>query len=69
MLDSAESRNNFLLAALPNDSMPPGLLDTLASSTDLNIALEAILIAGAFTAVVVSGATGSPLAYRNGAGS
>jgi hypothetical protein len=32
----------FLLAALPNDSMPPGLLDTLASSTDLNIALEAV---------------------------
>jgi len=34
--------NAFLLAALPNDSMPPGLLDTLANSTDLNIALEAI---------------------------
>ncbi|MGZ3332145.1 MAG: hypothetical protein ACXU9O_07075 [Gemmatimonadaceae bacterium] len=32
----------FLLAALPNDSMPPGLLDTLANSTDLNIALEAV---------------------------
>jgi hypothetical protein len=32
----------FLLAALPNDSMPAGLLDTLANSTDLNIALEAI---------------------------
>jgi hypothetical protein len=34
--------NAFLLAALPNDSMPPGLLDTLAGSTDLNIALEAV---------------------------
>src|SRR5712672_579067 len=34
--------NAFLLAALPNDSMPPGLLDTLANSPDLNIALEAI---------------------------
>jgi hypothetical protein len=32
----------FLLAALPNDSMPPDLLDTLANSTDLNIALEAV---------------------------
>ena len=32
----------FLLAALPNDSMPSGLLDTLANSTDLNIALEAV---------------------------
>jgi hypothetical protein len=32
----------FLLAALPNDSMPPGLLDTLANSPDLNIALEAV---------------------------
>jgi len=32
----------FLLAALPNDSMSPGLLDTLANSPDLNIALEAV---------------------------
>jgi len=32
----------FLLAALPNDSMSPGLLDTLANSTDLNTALEAV---------------------------
>ena len=32
----------FLLAALPNDSISPGLLDTLASSDDLNIALEAV---------------------------
>jgi hypothetical protein len=32
----------FLLAALPNDSMSPGLLDTLANSTDLNVALEAV---------------------------
>jgi hypothetical protein len=32
----------FLLAALPNDSVPPGLLDTLANSTDLGIALEAV---------------------------
>jgi hypothetical protein len=34
--------NAFLLAALPSDSMPPGLLDTLANSPDLNIALEAV---------------------------
>jgi hypothetical protein len=32
----------FLLAALPNDSISPGLLDTLANSTDLNVALEAV---------------------------
>ncbi len=32
----------FLLAALPNDSMSPDLLDTLANSPDLNIALEAV---------------------------
>jgi len=32
----------FLLAALPNDSMSPVLLDTLANSQDLNIALEAV---------------------------
>ena len=32
----------FLLAALPNDSMSPNLLDTLANSPDLNIALEAV---------------------------
>jgi hypothetical protein len=32
----------FLLAALPNDSMPEQLLDTLANSPDLGIALEAV---------------------------
>jgi hypothetical protein len=32
----------FLLAALPNDSISPEVLDTLANSPDLNIALEAI---------------------------
>ena len=32
----------FLLAALPNDSISPSLLDTLANSSDLNIALEAV---------------------------
>jgi len=32
----------FLLAALPNDSISPELLDTLAGSDDLNIALEAV---------------------------
>ena len=32
----------FLLAAIPNDSMPAGLLDTLANSPDLGIALEAV---------------------------
>jgi hypothetical protein len=32
----------FLLAALPNDSVSPGILDTLANSPDLNIALEAV---------------------------
>jgi hypothetical protein len=32
----------FLLAALPNDSISPEILDTLASSDDLNIALEAV---------------------------
>jgi len=32
----------FLLAALPNDSISPGLLDTLANSADMGIALEAV---------------------------
>ncbi|MFL5464895.1 MAG: hypothetical protein ACJ799_02615 [Gemmatimonadaceae bacterium] len=32
----------FLLAALPNDSVSPGILDTLANSDDLGIALEAV---------------------------
>ena len=32
----------FLLAALPNDSISPSLLDTLANSLDLSVALEAI---------------------------
>jgi hypothetical protein len=32
----------FLLAALPNDSMSPDLLDTLANSPGLGIALEAV---------------------------
>jgi hypothetical protein len=32
----------FLLAALPNDSMSPEILDTLANSPDLSIALEAV---------------------------
>lgn len=32
----------FLLAALPNDSVSPEILDTLANSLDLNIALEAV---------------------------
>jgi hypothetical protein len=32
----------FLLAALPNDSVSPELLDTLANSPGLNIALEAV---------------------------
>jgi hypothetical protein len=32
----------FLLAALPNDSISPSLLDTLASSDDMGIALEAV---------------------------
>jgi hypothetical protein len=32
----------FLLAALPNDSISPAILDTLASSSDLGIALEAV---------------------------
>ena len=32
----------FLLAALPNDSVSPDILDTLANSPDLNIALEAV---------------------------
>jgi hypothetical protein len=31
----------FLLAALPNDSISPALLDTLANSNDLSISLEA----------------------------
>lgn len=32
----------FLLAALPNDSISPALLDTLADSEDMGIALESI---------------------------
>src|SRR3954470_6141328 len=32
----------FVLAALPNDSISPGILDTLANSPDLGIALEAV---------------------------
>jgi len=32
----------FLLAALPNDSISPTILDTLANSDDLGIALEAV---------------------------
>jgi len=32
----------FLLAALPNDSVSPEILDTLANSPDLNIALEVV---------------------------
>ena len=32
----------FLLAAVPNDSVPEQLLDTLANSPDLGIALEAV---------------------------
>lgn len=32
----------FLLAALPNDSISPTLLDTLANSDDMGIALEAV---------------------------
>jgi len=32
----------FVLAALPNDSISPGILDTLANSQDLGIALEAV---------------------------
>ena len=32
----------FLLAALPNDSISPAILDTLANSNDLGIALEAV---------------------------
>src|SRR5258706_10211917 len=34
--------NAFLLAALPNDSIPTGLLDPLATSPYLNTAVEAI---------------------------
>ena len=45
-LDSSiRARRNdraFLLAALPNDSISPSLLDTLANSLDLSVALEAI---------------------------
>ncbi len=45
-LDSAiRTRMNdraFLLAALPHDSISPALLDTLASSTDVGVTLEAI---------------------------
>jgi hypothetical protein len=37
----------FILAALPNDSISPGILDTLATSPDLGIALEAIRNPGA----------------------
>jgi hypothetical protein len=32
----------FLLAALPNDSISPEILDTLANSADMGIALEAV---------------------------
>lgn len=32
----------FLIAALENDSVSPGILDTLASSNDLGIALQAV---------------------------
>ena len=32
----------FLIAALENDSISPGILDTLANSNDLNIALQAV---------------------------
>lgn len=32
----------FLIAALENDSISPGILDTLASSNDLGIALQAV---------------------------
>lgn len=32
----------FLVAALPHDSISPGILDTLAGSPDLGIALEAV---------------------------
>ena len=32
----------FLIAALPNDSISPGILDTLANSSDMGIALEAV---------------------------
>jgi hypothetical protein len=45
-LDSAiRARMNdraFLIAALPHDSISPDVLDTLAASPDLNVALEAI---------------------------
>ena len=45
-LDSSiRARRNdraFLLAALPNDAISPSLLDTLANSLDLSVALEAI---------------------------
>jgi hypothetical protein len=45
-LDSAiRARINdrdFVIAALPHDSISTGILDTLASSTDLGIALEAV---------------------------
>ena len=45
-LDSAiRARMNdkaFLIAALPHDSISSGILDTLASSPDLNVALEAV---------------------------
>ena len=32
----------FLIAALPHDSISPAILDTLATSPDLNVALEAV---------------------------
>jgi hypothetical protein len=32
----------FLIAALENDSISPGILDTLANSNDLNVALQAV---------------------------
>ena len=45
-LDSAIRANltdrAFLLAALPNDSISPDVLDTLANGTDLGVTLEAV---------------------------
>lgn len=42
----------FLLAALPNDSISPALLDTLADSQDMGIALEAVRNPGATSATL-----------------
>jgi hypothetical protein len=39
---SRMSDRAFLIAALENDSVSPGILDTLASSNDLGIALQAV---------------------------